>query len=84
VHARAGIAKVLFPLTNDLDPEATPLHLVKVLSQPRGSHARVLHGGRSIRLRLAKHTQGKVRLVYLVSTASGLEARGVMQITVRK
>jgi uncharacterized protein YkwD len=84
VRVRAGIARILYPLANDLDPEATPLHLVKVLSQPRGSHARVLHGGRSIRLRLAKHAHGALRLVYLVSTASGIEARGVMKITVRK
>ena len=37
-----------------------------------------------IRLRLAKHAHGALRLVYLVSTASGIEARGVMKITVRK
>ena len=84
IRVRPGKARVLYPLANDLDPETTPLHLVRILKQPPGSHARILHGGRAIRLRLPRHPHGKLRLIYLVSTASGIEARGTVSITLRK
>jgi uncharacterized protein YkwD len=83
IRVRPGKARVLYPLANDLDPETKPLHLVRILKQPPGSHARILHGGRAIRLRLPKHPHGKLRLIYLVSTASGIEARGTVSITLR-
>ena len=44
--------------------------------QPR----RVMHGGRTIRLRLPHRAHGTKRLVYLVTTASGMEARGMVTI----
>jgi uncharacterized protein YkwD len=83
IRVRPGKARVLYPLANDLDPETTPLHLVRILKQPPGSHARILPGGRAIRLRLPKHPHGKLHLIYLVSTASGIEARGFVKITLR-
>ena len=83
IRVRPGKARVLYPLANDLDPETKPLHLVRILKQPPGSHARILPGGRAIRLRLPKHPHGKLRLIYLVSTASGIEARGLVKITLR-
>lgn len=84
VRVRAGKAKVLHPLRNDLDPEGAPLQLVRILEQPPGTHARILHGDRTIRLRLARHDHGKLRLVYLVSTASGVQARGVVKIGLKR
>jgi hypothetical protein len=83
VRVRAAKARLLYPLANDLDPETKPLHLVRILKQPPGSHARIMHGGRAIRLRLPLHPHGKLRLIYLVSTASGIEARGTVKITLR-
>jgi hypothetical protein len=84
IRVRAGKARMLYPLANDLDPETKPLHLVRILKQPPGSHARIMHGGRAIRLRLPLRPHGKLRLIYLVSTASGIEARGTVKITLRK
>jgi uncharacterized protein YkwD len=84
VGAKLGKARTLFPLKNDLDPETAPLHLVRILKQPPGSHARILPGGRTIRLRLSHRALPKkqLRLVYVVSTASGQEAKGVVRIVV--
>jgi uncharacterized protein YkwD len=84
VHVWPGRLRILHPLANDLDPENTPLHLVKVLGQPRGSLARVRRDGQSILLRLAPDAHGLLKLVYLVSTASGREARGIIKISIRK
>ena len=80
VKAHPGKVKILHPLRNDENPESAPLRIVRVLHQPHGSHVRVLHGGRKIRLRLSHRTHGTKRLVYLVTTASGVEARGVVTI----
>jgi uncharacterized protein YkwD len=84
VGAKLGKARILYPLKNDLDPEAAPLHLVRILQQPPGSHTRILPDGRTIRLRLSHRLlpKRKLRLVYVVATASGTEARGVVRIVV--
>jgi uncharacterized protein YkwD len=79
-----GRPKILHPLRNDRDPETAPLRIMKVLEQPDGSRVRIVRHGRAIRLRLPHRAHGKKRLVYLVGTASGATARGVIRIvTVR-
>ena len=80
VKAHPGKVKILHPLRNDDNPESAPLRIVRVLHQPHGSRVRVMHGGRKIRLRLPHRAHGTKRLVYLVTTASGVEARGVVTI----
>jgi uncharacterized protein YkwD len=84
VRAHPGKVKILHPLRNDKNPDSKPLRILRVLHQPHGSRARVMHGGRSIRLRLPGRAHGMKRLVYLVATATGETARGVVKIkTVR-
>jgi uncharacterized protein YkwD len=83
VKAHPGRAKILHPLANDKDPDSAPLRILRVVDQPHGSRARVLRGGRSIRLRLSHTTHGTKRLVYLVTTATGETARGIVRISVR-
>jgi uncharacterized protein YkwD len=80
VKAHPGKVKILHPLANDENPDTAPLRIVRVLHQPHGSRARVLRGGRSIRLRLSHRTHGTKRLVYVVATATGETARGVVRI----
>jgi uncharacterized protein YkwD len=82
-HARPGRPRILRPLGNDQNPSAKPLRILEILSKPRGSSARVVRNGHAIRLRLPRGAHGTKHLVYLVSTASGESARGMITIVMR-
>jgi uncharacterized protein YkwD len=82
-HARPGRPRILHPLGNDQNPSGKPLRILKILKQPRGSTARVMQHGHAIRLRLPHGAHGAQRLVYLVSTAAGELARGLITIITR-
>jgi uncharacterized protein YkwD len=82
-HARPGRPRILHPLGNDQNPSGKPLRILKILQQPRGSTARVVRHGHAIRLRLPHGAHGAERLVYLVSTAAGELARGLITIITR-
>jgi uncharacterized protein YkwD len=84
VHTRAGRTKVLHPLQHLTDPSGLPFHIVRILHQPKGSHARILKGHRAIRLRLPANVKPSTRLVYVAQTASGVEAQGTITIRVAK
>ena len=83
-HARAGRPRILHPLGNDQNPSGKPLRILKILEQPRGSTARVVQHGHAIRLRLPHGMHGAQRLVYLVSTAAGEIARGLITVIMRR
>jgi uncharacterized protein YkwD len=83
-HLHPGRPKILHPLGNDQRSTASPLRIVKILDRPKGSTAHVMKGGQTIRLRLARGTHGTKHLVYLVRTASGQLASGVITIITRQ
>jgi uncharacterized protein YkwD len=83
-HARPGRPRILHPLGNDQNPSAKPLRILKVLKQPKGSTAHVVQTGSAIRLRLPRSAHGAQRLVYLVSTAGGEVARGMITVITRR
>jgi uncharacterized protein YkwD len=82
-HARPGRPRILRPLGNDQNPSAKPLRILQILTKPRGSTAHVVRDGHAIRLRLPRSAHGTKHLVYLVSTASGEVARGVITVIAR-
>jgi uncharacterized protein YkwD len=82
-HARPGRPRILHPLGNDLNPSSKALRILKILKQPKGSTAHVVQHGHAIRLRLPHGAHGAKRLVYLVSTAAGELARGLITIITR-
>jgi uncharacterized protein YkwD len=82
-HARPGRPRILRPLGNDENPSGLPLRILKILEQPRGSQARVVRHGHAIRLRLPHGAHGTQRLVYLVSTAAGEVAQGLITVIMR-
>jgi uncharacterized protein YkwD len=84
VHTRAGRTKVLHPLRHMTDRAGLPFHIVRILHQPDGSHARILAGHRAIRLRLPKDAKASTKLVYVARTASGVEAEGTVTIKLTK
>ena len=83
-HARPGRPRILHPLGNDQNPSGKPLRILKILKQPRNSTARVVQHGHAIRLRLPHGAHGAEHLVYLVSTAAGELARGLITIITRR
>jgi uncharacterized protein YkwD len=82
-HARPGRPRILRPLGNDQNPSGQPLRILKILDQPKGSTARVVRHGHAIRLRLPRGAHGTKRLVYLVTTATGEVAPGLITVIVR-
>jgi uncharacterized protein YkwD len=82
-HARPGRPRILRPLGNDQNPSGQPLKIVKILEKPRGSTARVVRHGHAIRLRLPHGAHGTKRLVYLVTTATGEVAPGLITVIIR-
>lgn len=82
-HARPGRPRILRPLGNDRNPSGKPMRILKILSQPKGSTAKVVREGHAIRLRLPRGSHGVKRLAYLVSTARGDLARGEITIVLR-
>jgi uncharacterized protein YkwD len=83
-HANPGRPRILRPLGNDQNPSGLPLKILKILEQPRGSQAHVVRLGHAIRLRLPHGAHGAQQLVYLVSTAAGEVAQGVITIITRR
>ena len=83
-HARPGRPRILHPLGNDQNPSPKPLRILKILDRPRNSSARVVRDGHAIRLRLPHGAHGVQHLVYLVSTATGELASGVITIIPRR
>jgi uncharacterized protein YkwD len=83
-HARPGRPRILRPLGNDQNPSAKPMRIVAILEKPKGSSAKVVRGGHAIRLRLPNGAHGATQLVYVVTTAAGELARGVITIITRK
>ncbi len=82
-HARPGRPRILRPLGNDENPSGLPLRILKILEQPRDSQARVVRHGHAIRVRLPHGAHGTQRIVYLVSTAAGEVAQGLITIIMR-
>jgi uncharacterized protein YkwD len=82
-HARPGRPRILRPLGNDQNPSGQPLRILKILDQPKGSTARIVRHGHAIRLRLPRGAHGTKRLVYLVTTATGEVAPGLITVIIR-
>jgi hypothetical protein len=83
-HAHPGRPRILHPLGNDQNPSARPLRILAILSKPKHSSARVVRQGVAIRLRLPRGVHGAQHLVYIVSTATGELARGMITIMPRR
>jgi uncharacterized protein YkwD len=83
-HAHAGTPRILHPLGNDQNPSAEPLRILAILEKPKNSKVRVVRQGHAIKLRLPRGAHGAQHIVYIVSTAAGELARGVITIMPRR
>ena len=83
-HLHPGRPKLLHPLGNDQRSTSSPVRILKILDQPWHSTARVGKDGQTISLRLPHGARGTKHLVYLVTTASGQLARGIITIITRQ